>query len=406
MPLKSTKDYILDLQNPEPSLRRAAAEELGKKKEAIAVKPLCDALRDPAAHVRWTAAAALGDIGDRSPFVIDVLIKALDDPDAPVREYAARALDALGDQRAVIPILRALTKYQQTDLAGAIHHLSLDKDAVPLLAKNLEFAIADWKRIENEIRDDWGLAHVYDPRRNAVGVFRRIQDPAATPALVEMLRTHPNEQYFIKAAYLTFENLGGNALPYLIAEIKRPDDRGRTELLSALGVLGDINALKALVAEVGAPHAALLLSKTLDPSMIRDDEPGTRSLKKMGWAAAEEFIALLKHMDKEIREAAARAVTHVRDRRATPYLLEALRSEQNSGIQGAIIWGFQALADPATLFVLIAELEGNSYHAAQMALEAIAQEAREETKEALLVAKLKVRPEARERIDWVLDQIK
>ncbi len=111
-------------------------------------------------------------------------------------------------------------------------------------------------------------------------------------------------------------------------------------------------------------------------------------------------------MDKEVEKAAVKVVIHVRDRKATPYLLEALRSEQDIGVQAAFIWGFQALADPATLFVLIAELEGINYHAVQMALEAIAQGAREETKETLITAKLQVRPEARERIDWVLDQIK
>ncbi len=128
--------------------------------------------------------------------------------------------------------------------------------------------------------------------------------------------------------------------------------------------------------------------------MVRDDEPGTRSLKKMGWTAARYFIELLKSTDATVRGAAVKIISHARDRQATPYLLEILRPERDKGIQEPIIWGFQALADPATIYVLIAELEGQHYHPAQMALFTIGIESRD----ALLAAKSRVRPEARKRI--------
>ncbi len=400
--IKPPRELIKALKDSDASIRRAAADRLGFLQEGQAVKPLCDALQDPDSNVRRTAVDALRKIGVKTQVVIDALTTCLNDSDPSVRYCVAYSLDALGDARAAVPIINAMDKFNHLELAGLIQHLSLDQWAVPKLVKALEAAIDQWRHTEREVNDDDALAHMYDPRKSVIAAFRRINDPAATPALVMMLKTPKDAQLFIKAAHLAIESIGAPALPYVLSILKDPDPWARDEILRMLGLLGDVRGIDALIAEVGATKAAILLKSTLDYWMIRDDEPGTRSLKKMGWPAARKFLELLKSADANVRGAAVKIIAHARDRQATPYLLETLRDERDKGIQEHIIWGFQALADPAAIYVLIAELEGQHYHPAQMALIAIGIQARD----ALLAAKTRVRPEACERIDYVLENIK
>src|SRR3989441_3731552 len=94
------------LKDPNPELRRTAAQSLGKIARKEAVPALMDALCDPDAGVRRHAAWALGMIGedavglDRSP-----LSSLLFDPDPGVREAAAMALGLTGDTQTGIELL-------------------------------------------------------------------------------------------------------------------------------------------------------------------------------------------------------------------------------------------------------------------------------------------------------------
>ncbi|TAL12770.1 MAG: HEAT repeat domain-containing protein [Nitrospirae bacterium] len=94
------------LKDPNPELRRTAAQSLGKIARKEAVPALLEALRDPDAGVRRQAAWAMGMIGedavgpDRSP-----LAPLLFDADPDVREAAATALGLTGDTQAGIELL-------------------------------------------------------------------------------------------------------------------------------------------------------------------------------------------------------------------------------------------------------------------------------------------------------------
>ncbi len=86
----------------ESKIRHAAAGalvEIG----APAVEPLLVALRNEDMAVRYRAAYALGDIGDRR--AVEPLIAALKDAYGDVRRAAATALGKIGDLRAVEPLL-------------------------------------------------------------------------------------------------------------------------------------------------------------------------------------------------------------------------------------------------------------------------------------------------------------
>ncbi|MFB0561167.1 MAG: HEAT repeat domain-containing protein [Candidatus Lokiarchaeia archaeon] len=66
-----------------------------KKEWEIIVESLIGALKDENKYVRWGAAGALGELGDKR--AVEPLIEALEDKDRNVREKAAWALVKIGN---------------------------------------------------------------------------------------------------------------------------------------------------------------------------------------------------------------------------------------------------------------------------------------------------------------------
>lgn len=87
------------LDDPEVSVRRAAAAAFGKLRDPRAVAPLVSLLQrsDEATFVRSYAAVSLGSIKARES--VEALIAALDAADPLLRRSAARALCRIGDPR-------------------------------------------------------------------------------------------------------------------------------------------------------------------------------------------------------------------------------------------------------------------------------------------------------------------
>lgn len=86
---RAIEPLILTLQDDDDEVLRYAAQSLGKI-GAPAVDPLIQALKSENARERWGAADALGQIG--TPRVVEPLVATLKDPDHYVRESAAWAL--------------------------------------------------------------------------------------------------------------------------------------------------------------------------------------------------------------------------------------------------------------------------------------------------------------------------
>jgi HEAT repeat protein len=80
------------LQDADPEMRRAAAEQLGKIRHPESLEPLLTALRDPDPNVQWWAAWALGEMGEAAE---EDLKKLLRDPDRRVQRWAKEALNKL-----------------------------------------------------------------------------------------------------------------------------------------------------------------------------------------------------------------------------------------------------------------------------------------------------------------------
>ena len=90
-----------------------ALARIGKQ----AVEPLIQALKNEDRSARFSAAVALGKIGD--PRAIEPLIRALRDEAWNVRIAVAVALGEIGDERAVGPLTQALNDNNEGVRMGA-----------------------------------------------------------------------------------------------------------------------------------------------------------------------------------------------------------------------------------------------------------------------------------------------
>lgn len=85
--------HLLEANEPDPEVRRSAAEALAKMQPVEAIESLALALRDSSLGVRLLAGYALGKIGSPST---DVLVSASQDADGKVRDIAVATLGTIG----------------------------------------------------------------------------------------------------------------------------------------------------------------------------------------------------------------------------------------------------------------------------------------------------------------------
>jgi hypothetical protein len=95
---KSVQQLLVELKNPNPTVRMNAAQRLGEAgaKAMTAVPDLGNALKDGDANVRAAVVEAIGKIGGNAAETVPMLTKALNDPIPKVRASAAQALGHFG----------------------------------------------------------------------------------------------------------------------------------------------------------------------------------------------------------------------------------------------------------------------------------------------------------------------
>jgi HEAT repeat protein len=213
------------LKDPDPELRRTAAQSLGKLARKETVPALVEALRDPDAGVRRHAAWALGMIGeesvspDRSP-----LGPLLFDPDPGVREAAAMALGQTGDTQTGIELLSE--RLQEPHVAPDSKRLA----AGALGAMEARSALVSLTKL---LQDRDPLV-----RRWAVAALGEIADPQSVGPLGALLRKDPEPGVRVEAAFRLGKFGGKAAEPALVAARKDADENVRRLVEAALKELG------------------------------------------------------------------------------------------------------------------------------------------------------------------------
>lgn len=195
------------LKDPNPELRRTAAQSLGKIARKETAPALLEALRDPDAGVRRHAAWALGMIGsdalgpERSP-----LAALLFDVDPAVREAAAMALGLTGDTQTGIELLLE----------------RLQEPGTPADSKRLAAASLGGMEARSAVTGLTGLLADQDARvrRWAIAALGEIADEQAVKPLGMLLVKDPDPGVRLEAAFQLGKFGGAAARPALTAALK------------------------------------------------------------------------------------------------------------------------------------------------------------------------------------------
>ncbi|MGQ9854271.1 MAG: HEAT repeat domain-containing protein [Candidatus Oleimicrobiaceae bacterium] len=326
---RSIEMVIESLSSPSALVRSNAARVLGQMRSPLAVEPLVDALSDEEAGVRCAAARALADIGH--PRAIEPLVGALGDTDEQVHEAASQALVRFGSV-ATPALIRALEyERNKTPLRTIILTLGKigDPVALPYLVKH--------------------LASSYFAVRGAAITALKPYGAAFVPYLQEMLAVNESD---ITELMTNAADAGNPSVQVrAINALGSLEDHRAVPLLKKL-VVGDNQevaeaAQEALVkigcAAWGRCGALMLLGEVGDRTLVpvvekalKDDSTNVRleAVRALGKFANEDIIALLGQ-------------TALTD--PDPYIrTEALRVIRWSGIScpSAVDAALSALSDP------------------------------------------------------------
>jgi HEAT repeat protein len=251
-PQSSLENSIANLKDSDPAVREQAAKELGKAREAGAVDALISVLQyDDVWSVRKSAAWALGEIRDDRALV--PLMRAMSHKDWIIRFKVAEALGKLGDRRAAALLTEALQDENSRVYGEAIWALgeigaerAVDPliqamgNELPAIRMNTAEAlgkIGDSRAIDSLIQM---LAHDRrgDVRKSAAWALGEIGDSRASGALILALK---DDDYYVRLyAQLSIEKIGRPAVPLLIAALEEKDITVKSRASWALeGITGE-----------------------------------------------------------------------------------------------------------------------------------------------------------------------
>lgn len=286
---------IAALADPDKELARAAAEALGKLRDARAVAPLIEALGDGDAGVRGRAAWSLVDVGDAR--AVEPLIVALGDDSLVVRGGAAYALGRIRDPRAVEPLIGRLWNYDDRRTAAQSLAQIGDVRAVKPLLDALTFD------------------------REGAQIIGRL-GPAAVEPLIAALGDPDNVAPVRKLIAYTLGQIGDQrGVEPLIAALEDPDvdvEEAAADALESLGFEAqDVEtSVACLVArgrwdrcvEIGPPAVERLIV-ALKRGWTPARGQAAESLARIGDArAVVPLCAALQDRERYVREAAATAL--------------------------------------------------------------------------------------------------
>ncbi len=191
------------LQDADPTVRRAAAEQFGQQRQVPtdeALEPLRVALSDPIPVVRALAAIALGRCEQRAASAIRDLIRNVAHADAEVRSAAIRALGNVGpeDPAALAVLVPAI------------------EDADESVATSAVEALGKWSRLPNEVA---GPLLRYRRRPRAADSWR-LQPAAAYRPLSKL------------------ESPGPEVIGELLEALRSEDYHDAEQACEALGAIG------------------------------------------------------------------------------------------------------------------------------------------------------------------------
>ncbi len=169
------------------SVRRAAADALGKIGPPGAEEALVQALHDAAPEVREAAARALGRLPSYGMETATILTSLLSDSDDSVRHVAAQALEAADGVAALAPRIAALLRDRRVEVRRSSGHALLVVNAAGTV---VDQALVDATHDPDALVRQWAVAALAES--GAAG---------SAPVIVERLAHDTAEAVRAEAAY-------------------------------------------------------------------------------------------------------------------------------------------------------------------------------------------------------------
>jgi HEAT repeat protein len=311
----AVKYLIAALEDENPEVSDEAVEALAEI-GTPAVNPLMNGLKRKKRQLRKKAAEALGKIGDAA--AVDLLIIALKDDDWRVAKASSVALGKIGDKRAVSPLIEALEDKDSNVREGSAEALGKigNKRSVDPLIAALE---DDIKYVRGKAAES--LGNIGD-RSAAEYLNKALQDrdsdvrKKAAGALLKMGWKPPDIE---------------SRVIYLISNEKWDDliTTGKLAVEPLIDALEDEDEATrrnaaATLGKIGDPDAVTPLIEKLndDDSSVRTE--ASRALQKIGAPAVYPLMAALKDNDEEVRRKAAETLGKIGDKKAVSPLVRYL----------------------------------------------------------------------------------
>jgi len=304
---RDTIRFLNALEDKDSTVRKAAAQSLGRFGDSQAVDPLVIALGDYYSDVREAAAKALENLGEPLGGVIIQCLKG--------SEKAREGLAAGKDPRAVVPLVKVLDTWDPNVRIAAAKTLGKIKDPSAVLA--LVKALEDGSDSVQEA---------------AIWALGEIEDPRAIVPLVKALRDrHPDVG--VAAAWVLGKFGDRRAVDPLVTALDDKYQDVREAAAYSLGGLGDPRAVAPLIDALGDTHAKVR-------------EAAVWSLGKFGdRRAVDPLLKTLGDPNPKVRDAAAWTLGKFGDRRAVDPLLKIM-GDEDSKVREAAAKVLEEMGEP------------------------------------------------------------
>lgn len=303
---KTLTQWQRTLNAPDPSLRWQAAEalgQMGQRHPRAVVRALTQAAGDADLDVRLQAVAALAVLKQSAEPAVPALGAALRDKDSDLRRQAAVALAAVGPAaEEAVPVLGQTLRDPNANvrLAAIAALQSIGPDSARAVSDLLA-----------------GLTDKVPSVRRACAAALALIAPQADPRQIDAV------------------------VPAVAAALKDTDPEVRRRAAAALGAIGP--RAEAAVAALGA-------SSRTAPDAVRRE--AALALGRVGGKAVDELIRNLGHADFEVRSEAAEGLRLLGDRARPAFAALAVSlNDKNLGVRARASAAVRA-GDPETNDVL------------------------------------------------------
>ncbi|MGB2805070.1 MAG: HEAT repeat domain-containing protein [Candidatus Zixiibacteriota bacterium] len=344
-------------------LREKAIEVLGLIKPDNIIDSLTKNLGAKESEVRWSAAYALGSIGSEK--AIEPLIEALTkDKESYVRGRAADALGSIGSEKAIAPLIEALVTDEGSSVrlraAVALGSIGSEKAIEPLIEalSTDEDKYVRWSaaHVLGSIGGEKAIAPLIealsadedsDVRSSAADALGRTGSQKAVDPLIEALSTAKAARVRDGAAF-ALRHVGGEKVIELLIEALRKDKEShvRAGAADALGSVGSGKAIEPLIEALTADKETYVRR---------------RAAFALGSIGSQKAIGpliktLTTHEESRVRGRAAEALGRIGSEKAIAPLIEALTTDEESHVRSSAASALGSIGSERAITPLIEAL--------------------------------------------------